>query len=112
MCDLGQIDDHQWGGPLPPVPTLQRRRGRDLEVGLGLLPEQRLRAFSAEQLEIVISHWLHSLEARYARVRVFGGSGDKGRDVVGYPDATDRTVWDNYQSKQCAQRLTPADVWR
>nr|MEA2798352.1 hypothetical protein [Phenylobacterium sp.] len=45
--------------PLREPRSLPRRRGRDLAVGLTLLPAQRLQAFSDEQLEMVVEHWLY-----------------------------------------------------
>lgn len=97
--------------PLEPPPPLPRRRGRDLLTGLHLLPEQRLAAFAPDQLEFVVAHWLNDAQApKYARVEVFAGPGDKGRDVVGYPSATENDPWDNFQCKRYKKALQPSDV--
>jgi hypothetical protein len=98
--------------PLPPPPELPRRRGSELLSGLTLLPEQRLGAFSAEQLEIVVANWLNETVSRtYARVVLYGSSGDRGRDVVGYESKTADDPWDNFQCKRYAAKLAPADLW-
>jgi hypothetical protein len=91
--------------PLPP------RRGGELLTGLPLLPEQRFKVFSPEQLELVVKHWLHEcVDKRYARVRVVAGSGDRGRDVIAFEDKAAEDPWDNYQCKQYAKKLEPTDI--
>lgn len=101
--DLASIGDR---------PVLPPRRGSELVAGLQLLPEQRLKAFSPEQLEIVTEIWVREkVTTRYERVLRSGGTGDKGRDVVAYPSAADRSVWDNYQTKRYGKALAPSDIW-
>ncbi|HTX33341.1 MAG TPA: ABC-three component system protein [Solirubrobacteraceae bacterium] len=93
-------------------PPLAASRGRDLIVGIELLPVQRLAAFSDDQLEIVVSHWLHeTLRARYAHVVEYAGSGDKGRDRAGFEGEIGTDPWDNYQCKQYGHKLMPSDLW-
>lgn len=88
------------------------RRGRDLIAGLTLLPAKRLEAFTPEQLEMVVEHWLHeAVVSTYARVLAYGGPGDKGRDIVALVSDTAVDPWDNYQCKQYARKLRPADLW-
>lgn len=99
--------------PLGEPPALPARRGSDLGTGLGILPEDRLKVFSPDQLEIVVEYWLReAVEKTFEHVVRWGGPGDKGRDVVAYPSRADRAVWDNYQCKRYAAPLTPADIWR
>jgi hypothetical protein len=94
-------------------PVLPARRGSDLGIGLGILPEHRLRVFSPDQLEIVIEYWLReAVERKYEHVVRWGGPGDKGRDVVAYPNRAEKAVWDNYQAKRYATQLTPSDIWQ
>lgn len=101
--------DAELYSPLGPAPAIPPRRGSELVAGLHLLPEQRIRAFAADQLELLTRHWLHeTLDASSAQVLRYGGTGDKGRDVVVLrPDGT----WDNYQCKHYASKLTPSNVW-
>jgi hypothetical protein len=93
-------------------PEMPRLRGRDLLVGLDLLPVQKLAAFSDEQLEMIVSHWLHeTVKSRYANVVEYGGAGDKGRDRAGFDGAVGTDPWDNYQCKQYGKKLSPGDLW-
>jgi hypothetical protein len=88
------------------------RRGSELVSGLSLLPEQRIKAFSPEQLELLVKHWLVArTDKKYARVRIVAGPGDRGRDVLGFEHATEEIPWDNYQCKQYQKKLGPADVY-
>jgi hypothetical protein len=99
--------------PLGEPPALPPRRGSDLGAGLGILPEDRLKVFSPDQLEIVVEYWLREgPEKEYEHLVRWGGPGDKGRDVVGYPSRADRSVWDNYQCKRYSEPLAPLDIWR
>jgi hypothetical protein len=98
--------------PLPEAPQLPSRRGSELLSGLVLLPEQRIKAFSSEQLEWLVKHWLaERTDNRYARVRVVAGPGDRGRDVIGFEGETAEDPWDNYQCKQYEKKLEPADIY-
>ncbi len=47
----------------------------------------------------------------YQRVEECRGSGDMGRDVIGYPDKDDSDTWDNYQCKHFRERLAPHKVY-
>jgi hypothetical protein len=92
--------------PLPP------RRGCDLLVGISLPPEKRLQAFSPEDLEIVLEHWMHhTLGARYTNVAEYAGAGDLGRDRAGFDGPLGTDPWDNYQCKQSDRKLSPGDVY-
>lgn len=97
--------------PLRPAPLLPPRRGRDLLVGMNLSPEKRLQAFSAEDLEIVLEHWMHhTLGGRYANIGEYAGPGDLGRDRAGFDGPLGTDPWDNYQCKQFDRKLGPRDV--
>jgi hypothetical protein len=98
--------------PLGSAPTLRRRRGNELTTGLQLDPVRRLAVFSPEDLENVVEFWLREkVEKDYARVLQWGGTGDKGRDVVGYLEVDTDTPWDNFQCKHYASKLSPKDLW-
>jgi hypothetical protein len=85
------------------------RRGSDLLKGIGLMPEQMIAAFNADQLELLVARWLiDSVDHRYARVLRRGGTGDRGRDVIAYIHAEGKDQWDSYQCKHYAKALAPA----
>jgi hypothetical protein len=97
--------------PLGQPPAMPPRRGSDLVKGLGLMPEQMIAAFSADQLELLVARWLSdSVEHQYARVLRRAGPGDRGRDVIAYAEGEGKDPWDSYQCKHYAQPLTPATV--
>jgi hypothetical protein len=96
---------------LPDPRPLPRRRGRDLLTGISLLPETRLQAFHADDLERVIEWWLHeAVRGKYLHVVPYGGTGDMGRDIAGFVGSMGTDPWDNYQCKQYGRKLGPADV--
>jgi hypothetical protein len=97
---------------LPDPRPIPRRRGAELAQGLSLAPEEKLAAFPADRLELVVSYWLREgLSERYPRVRRVGGTGDKGRDVVAFHSAEANDPWDNYQAKAYENKLTPTAIW-
>lgn len=64
--------------------------------------------------EEFILEWVTTIEDKYFYIENLSGSGDKGRDVVGFvddPQAKDDYVWDNYQCKHYKSPLTPVDIW-
>lgn len=75
-------------------------------------PSQRVLLYSAEEWEEFIREWMEGFDPAYAFVERLGGSGDLGRDVVGYVDGLNTGgPWDNYQCKHYAQALKPGDIW-
>ena len=99
-------------GPLGPSPTLRRRRGNELATGIPLDPVKRFAVFSPEDLESVAEFWLREkVEHDYERVVRWAGPGDKGRDVAGYVDTSNDSVWDSYQCKRLASKLSPGVLW-
>lgn len=98
--------------PLRAPRPLSPRRGRDLLIGISLPPEKRLQAFSPDDLEILLEHWMHhTLGARYANVAEYAGAGDLGRDRAGFDGPLGTDPWDNYQCKQYGRKLSPGDVY-
>lgn len=74
---------------------------------------QRIKIFSPDEWEEFVEEWLTTKKSSYETIERLGGSGDKGRDVVGYkckPD-NNRYKWDNYQCKHYDHPLMPSDVW-
>lgn len=61
----------------------------------------RILAMDAAELETFVNMWLDKKKATYEETECFSGSGDLGRDVVGY--CTSQKLdgeWHNYQCKQ------------
>lgn len=80
--------------------------------GLPIPKAARIRTFSADDWEGFVEEWATTLAGRYAKVRRFGGSGDKGVDVACF-HTTDGFfgAWDNYQCKHYGHPLRPSDIW-
>lgn len=61
-----------------------------------------------DDLELFCRDWVQR-KSKYIGVRRFAGSGDKGRDVVGFlTDMRHDGAWDNYQCKQYLKGITLA----
>ena len=69
----------------------------------------RLRMMNEDDFEDLVLEWAHEyLQGKYDKIRQFGGSGDKGRDVLGY--YKDGEI-DIYQCKQYSSLLSPSTFW-
>ena len=80
--------------------------------GIPIPKPSRVASFSPEEWESFTEEWASSLTDSYARVRRFGGSGDQGIDIVGFPtDTMWDGGWDNYQCKRYNNSLYPGDIW-
>ena len=80
--------------------------------GIPVLAVQRIKLLSPDDWEIFVQEWAHSLEPKYRCVKRFAGSGDHGRDVVGfYGDDKYEGDWDLYQCKRYQDKLSPSDIW-
>jgi hypothetical protein len=65
----------------------------------------------AGEWEAFILEWIDSLRTTYTDVHRCGGSGDLGRDVIGFKAGVNaQSPWDNYQCKHYGQPLAVADV--
>lgn len=63
-------------------------------------------ALDDTQLEQFVLDWVDAKKAEYVTVTRFSGSGDMGRDVVGFRTKDKHEgAWDNYQCKQYAKPL-------
>ncbi|EJD6084798.1 TPA: hypothetical protein KEY91_002723 [Proteus mirabilis] len=73
----------------------------------------RIKLFSPDEWEEFIEEWLSSKKDMYSSIERLGGSGDQGRDVVGYKEILPNGsyIWDNYQCKHYDHALMPSDVW-
>lgn len=60
-----------------------------------------------DELERFVDAWMTAKGRKYFAVEKFSGSGDLGRDVVGFHDKERHDGrWDNYQCKQLGTKLT------
>ena len=76
-------------------------------------PLQVIQIYSSDEWEQFIREWVESMRARYNEIRRASGSGDKGRDVVGYVSSVSQnSLWDNYQCKHYDHALYPSDLWK
>ncbi|MEI8389302.1 MAG: ABC-three component system protein [bacterium] len=99
---------------LPQKPELlDNTKNIDVQNGMSILPQDRLKIFSSSQFEDFIYEWIHGyLNNKYAVALKAPGSNDKGRDVVAYYDEDiTKSKWDNYQCKHYGHVLRPSDVW-
>ncbi len=73
-------------------------------------PLQLLKVIDGGTFEEMVHEWVYGyLKLKYEKVCHIGGTGDKGRDVVAYSDYK-KDVWDNYQCKHYAQKLSTSEV--
>lgn len=74
--------------------------------------DRQLLALTATDLEKFVRDWALEKKAGYFKVEVFSGSGDRGRDVVGFVDQTlHEGDWDNFQCKQYGKTLPTASAF-
>jgi hypothetical protein len=96
--------------PLPTPWPGANARLLGLGVGLPVAPLDRLAQFSADDFERFTLEWASEFLAKQinaVEVQVRGGSGDKGRDVVVWLDASNVTPrrWQLYQCKHYDAKL-------
>jgi hypothetical protein len=71
--------------------------------------DRQVLALNDSQLEQFVRDWMEAKKQKYVEVVSFTGSGDMGRDVVGFlSNKKHEGDWHNYQCKQYAKRL-PTD---
>ena len=74
--------------------------------------DRQLLALTATDLEKFVRDWALEKKTQYFKVEVFSGSGDRGRDVVGFVDQTlHEGDWDNFQCKQYGKTLPTASAF-
>lgn len=97
--------------PAKPVCTPE-----EILIGPKLDPLQHIKGYDDEKFEEMIREWayfyLQEKSGKYKRVMRLGGSGDRGRDVIGYidPDANP-VIIDTYQCKHYGHPLRPSELW-
>ena len=84
----------------------------DLFTGPKIKPISMVYLYNDKEWEEFIAEWASVKESDYKEVEVFGGSGDKGRDVIAYINK-DKPLykWDCYQCKFYTKPLSPSDAW-
>jgi len=89
-------------------PVFQDLSVYDIMMGPRYEPHERITLFSSDDYEKFTQSWLFACKKnKYDNLVDYGGSGDKGRDVVGYYE--DNT-WDNYQCKKHSNALSPSII--
>jgi len=74
----------------------------------------RVRLMDDEAFEVFTEAWVEALKqaGTYLDVMRFGGSGDMGRDVIGWTTKEKcNGVWDNFQCKRLNAPLPPSKLW-
>jgi hypothetical protein len=99
--------------PIVPPPTEGRLTNQQILLGQRLDPLEVIKIYTADDWEKFIREWVESLRTQYKEVRRASGSGDKGRDVIGYTETVNADApWDNYQCKHYDHALYPSDLWK
>lgn len=84
----------------------------DLFCGPKIKPISMVYLYNDKEWEEFIEEWVSVKETHYEEVEVFGGSGDKGRDIVAYINKHKPNYkWDCYQCKFYDKPLSPSEVW-
>ncbi len=93
---------------------LKLRGGTPAQIGSGSnFPAVKLvEIFSPDDWEGFTEEYVGSVTPPYKKTMRFTGSGDMGRDVVGFlSDKSFDGPWDNYQCKRYGDSLLPSDIW-
>jgi ABC-3C protein len=99
--------------PLPPPISAGRLTNQQILLGQRRDPSELIKLYSQDDWEMFIREWVESLRRRYREVRRASGSGDKGRDIIGYVGEVNASgPWDNFQCKHYDHPLQPADLWK
>ena len=83
-------------------------------TGPRLEPKEYVRLYSDKKFEAFIEEWafyyLKKICGEYARMVNFSGSGDRGRDVIGYVDETQSPpLCDVFQCKHYKNSVTTSE---
>ena len=84
-----------------------------ISQGNPIPPVSRLMMMSAEEWEVFTEEWATHLKniGEYWRIRRWGGSGDRGLDVVAFTSELGFAApWDSFQCKHYSAALGPNDV--
>ncbi len=97
--------------PIEQPPVEQYYSASQATTGKYIEPIDRLKIMSPREWEILVLEFADALrnEGLYSDVYWYGGSGDKGRDIVARNAQNDD--FDLYQCKQYDAKLTPSTVY-
>ena len=91
------------------IPVPEKPKDGNIIFGVPIPPLVRLRTFSSSEFEEMVMEWAYDyLKGKYSQIKGLGGSGDKGRDVIGYYDNSEIDI---YQCKQYDSPLAPSNYW-
>lgn len=85
-----------------------------INFGLRIIPLKLIEVFTSEQWEEFIEEWLDLKRKEFHSVERIGGSGDMGRDVIGYiddPKINKDYKWNCYQCKHYRNPISPTDIY-
>lgn len=69
----------------------------------------RMKSLSEDEFEDLVLEWADGyLSNKYDKIRQYGGSGDKGRDIVGFYENGEIDI---YQCKHYSAILSPSNFW-
>jgi hypothetical protein len=96
--------------PLPSPKGINRLSNTEILIGSPIAPLDRLNIIDEDTYEDMVLEWLTYYENKYERLLSFGGSGDKGIDVIAYTNFATKEC-EFYQCKHYKNALTPSDVY-
>ncbi len=106
-------DDIETVDPIAPPSLSGRLTNQQILLGKRRDPLEVIGGYPHDEWEQFIREWAESLRGKYGEVRRASGSGDKGRDVIGYAISVNAGApWDNYQCKHYDHPLYPSDLWK
>lgn len=86
-------------------------RNSDIIFGTPTHPVEKMKIMPSDDFEDMVLEWAFDyLKTKYHEVRRIGGSGDKGRDIIGYLDDSLQNC-DIYQCKHYGGSLAPSQYW-
>ncbi len=87
----------------------------EILMGPPIDPKERVRLYDDDKFEEFICEWAFlclQKSGEYIAVRRFGGSGDLGRDILGYLELPLKASrFDIYQCKHYKEPIAPGDIW-
>lgn len=96
--------------PLTSPKGVNRLSNTEILTGNVVPPLDRLSIVDEDTYEDMVLEWLTFYEDKYEKLMSFGGSGDKGRDVIAYTSVANDEI-EFYQCKHYKNALTPDDVY-
>lgn len=107
--DDADLDEIEQPGPQVPLTP------EEILMGPSISPEKRIQLYEDGEFEEFIREWAFlclQKSGEYQGVRRFGGSGDLGRDIVGYLELPLKPArFDIYQCKHYKNPITPGEIW-